>query len=55
MKFLMLFIFIVVDIAAWFTHIIHCLNEGLWGFLIAGAIAFPIAIIHGVGLWFGFF
>lgn len=39
--------------AAWITHIIHCLNEDQWGFLIAGAIAFPIAIIHGIGIWFG--
>ena len=51
-----LFVFIIFSlIGAWFTHIIHCLNEGLWGFLIAGALVFPIAIIHGIGLWFGFF
>ncbi len=25
------------------------------GFLIAGAIIFPIGIIHGIGLWFGAF
>ena len=45
----------VISLFAWFTHIFHCLNEQLWGFLIAGAIAFPIAIVHGIGLWFGFF
>ena len=39
--------------SAWLTHIVHCLNEEQWGFLIAGAIAFPIAIIHGIGIWFG--
>lgn len=42
-------------IAAWFTHVITCLAVGNWGFLIAGAIIAPIAVIHGVGLWFGFF
>ena len=47
--------FICVCVAAWFTHIIHCLSEEAWGFLIAGAIMFPIAIIHGIGLWFGAF
>jgi hypothetical protein len=48
-------IFILASIAAWFTHIFVCLSEEAWGFLIAGAIMFPIAVIHGFGLWFGFF
>lgn len=42
-------------LAAWFTHIIVCLSDDRWGFLIAGALFFPIAIIHGLGIWFGFF
>lgn len=41
--------------AAWITHVITCLLEGAWGFLIAGAIMFPIAIVHGIGIWFGIF
>lgn len=41
--------------SAWLTHVIVCLSLGKWGFLIAGALFFPIGIIHGVGLWFGFF
>ena len=49
------FAFILALIAAWLTHILVCLDEGSWGFLIAGAIMFPIAIIHGIGIWFGFF
>lgn len=40
-------------LAAWLTHIIVCLKDGEWGFLIAGALFFPVAIIHGVGCWFG--
>ncbi len=39
--------------AAWFTHIYRCFTEGEWGFLIAGAIMFPIAWFHGVGIWLG--
>ncbi len=39
--------------AAWITHVVTCFQEGLWGFLIAGAIFFPIGIVHGVMLWFG--
>jgi len=38
--------------AAWLTHIITCFSDGLWDFLIAGAIMFPIGIIHGIWLWF---
>lgn len=40
--------------AAWLTHVIVCLINGQWGFLIAGALFFPIAIIHGVMIWLGF-
>jgi hypothetical protein len=43
----------LVPVAAWFTHVITCLDEGAWGFLIAGALFFPIAIVHGIGIWFG--
>lgn len=42
----------LVGIAGWFTHLITCFSEGLWGFLIAGAVFFPIGIIHGIYLWF---
>jgi ABC-type nitrate/sulfonate/bicarbonate transport system permease component len=46
-------VFMVACFAAWVTHIVVCLSEGLWGFLIAGALAFPIGIAHGFGRWFG--
>jgi hypothetical protein len=39
--------------SAWVTHVIVCLSDEKWGFLIAGAIFFPVAIIHGTGAWFG--
>ena len=39
-------------VAAWFTHIFTCFADGLWGFLLAGAIFFPIGILHGFFLWF---
>ena len=39
--------------SAWLTHIVDCANDGLWGFLIAGAIVFPIGIVHGAGVWLG--
>lgn len=46
---------VLSPVAAWVTHIVVCLKTGAWGFLIAGAIFFPIGIIHGIGLWFGWF
>lgn len=42
-------------IASWLTHVIVCIQTEAWLFLIAGAIMAPIGMIHGTGLWFGFF
>ena len=42
-------------ILAWITHIVVCLKTASWGFLVAGALLFPIAWIHGTGIWFGWF
>lgn len=42
-------------ILAWLTHIIVCLKTASWGFLIAGAIFFPVAFVHGTGIWLGAF
>ena len=39
--------------ASWITHIVVCLKTASWGFLIAGAILFPIAWIHGTAIWLG--
>ena len=44
----------IVAVLAWFTHVIVCLGAGKWGFLVAGALFFPIGIVHGFGVWFGF-
>lgn len=42
-------------VLAWITHVCYCLAAGKWGFLIAGAILFPVAVVHGTGLWLGIF
>ena len=44
-----------ISIAAMVTHIIVCIQASTWGLLIAGALLPPIGVIHGIGLWFGFF
>ena len=40
-------------IAAWMTHIIHCLMMAKYLLLIAGAFIAPVGVIHGVSVWFG--
>jgi len=42
-------------VLAWFTHVITCLKTASWGFLIAGAVFFPVGCVHGTGIWFGVF
>lgn len=39
--------------AAWLTHIVNCFQDGEWGFLLVGALFFPLAVIHGIGIWLG--
>lgn len=48
-------VFIITPIVAWFTHVVRCINSEQWLFLIAGAVAVPIGIIHGIGIWLGVF
>ena len=48
-------VLVIAAMAAWLTHVLVCIKAAAWLFLIAGAIAFPIGIIHGVGIWFGVF
>ena len=39
--------------AAWLTSIVSCAAHGSRPLLIAGAIFFPVGVIHGIGVWFG--
>lgn len=41
-------------LAGWINHLYVCFTEQMWGFLIAGAIFFPVGVVHGWGLWLGF-
>ena len=44
---------VVGTFLAWLTHIVVCIKTSAWVFLIAGAVFFPVAVVHGVGIWFG--
>ena len=45
----------LVGFAGWVTHVVVCIKTAAWGFLVAGALFFPIGIVHGIGLWFDAF
>jgi hypothetical protein len=45
---------ISLSLGGWLTHVINCFQDDRWGFLVAGTLFFPVAVIHGIGLWFGF-
>jgi len=45
----------IVFFGSWLTHVVVCLKSASWGFLIAGAIFFPVGLIHGWGIWLGVF
>lgn len=45
--------FCMATIPAWFTHIAYCIDQREWVFLLSGAICPPIGVVHGWGLWFG--
>ena len=46
-------ILIMWVVLSWLTHVIVCIANGKFMFLLAGAIFFPIGCIHGTGLWLG--
>lgn len=46
---------IVIVIVGEVSHIVHCIHTEQWLLLFAGAIAVPVAVIHGWGLIFGWF
>lgn len=45
------FAFAVLSIPAYLCHIIHRLHTHEWLVLVAGALAFPIGMIDGWGIW----
>jgi hypothetical protein len=37
----------LLALGGWLQHLYTCFTQGLWGFLIAGAVFFPVGVIHG--------
>jgi len=44
---------IIGAIPAWITHVVVCIQEKEFLFLLVGALVWPVGVIHGVGVWFG--
>ena len=44
---------VITAIPAWITHIVVCIRDETFVLLLAGAIVFPVGVIHGWGCWFG--
>lgn len=43
----------VVSIAGWITHIVWCIQNREFLFMIAAGLVAPVGAIHGICLWFG--
>ena len=46
-----LLVFVLLGFLGWLQHLYTSFTTDSWGFLIAGAIFFPIGVIHGWGIW----
>jgi hypothetical protein len=44
---------IPLTIAAWITHIVWCIQNREFLFMIAAGLVAPVGAIHGFCLWFG--
>ena len=44
----------VVAVGGWGLHVYTCAVREEWWFMIGGALLFPVGIVHGAGIWLGF-
>ena len=47
-------VFYLAIAAGWITHIVVAIAAKAWLFMIVGALIFPVAVVHGWSLWFGY-
>jgi uncharacterized membrane protein YGL010W len=50
-----LFALVFANLAAWVTHVVVCIKTTSWILMVFGIVIPPIGIIHGWGVWFGWF
>ena len=39
--------------SAWLTSIVFCAANDMRPLLIAASVFFPVGVVHGIGVWFG--
>jgi hypothetical protein len=44
----------LIAFSAWMTHVVTTIKDGRFLLLLCGAVMFPIGVIHGWGIWLGF-
>jgi len=49
------FLMITAFLIGYGHHVVHCYLTGKWIALVFGAVVFPAGVLHGYGLWFGWF
>lgn len=54
MKIIAYLVFLAMTVGAWFQHVVFCIQHEKWMFLLAGAFFAPIGVVHGWGIWLGF-
>jgi len=43
----------ITVLSAWITHIVWCIQNREFLFMIAAGVVAPVGVIHGICLWFG--
>lgn len=46
-------VLVLGTIASVVTHMVYCIGHKAWGLAILGMVVPPYGVLHGVGLWFG--
>jgi len=49
---MMMMAIVLTSFSAWVTHVVTCFQSEQWLLLIAGAVAAPLGIAHGIYIWF---
>ncbi|WP_315740098.1 MULTISPECIES: hypothetical protein [unclassified Bradyrhizobium] len=45
---------LIIAASAWITHGVTTIKDGRTLLLLVGTIAWPVGVIHGWGIWLGF-
>ncbi len=49
----LLFVFVVLPMAAWFQHVQATATAGRWVWMVLDDLIFPLGVLHGIAIWLG--